>query len=64
MVGKQAMNSVMEMILPMIFKYIRLLAVPEARNDSSSHWPRWAKDFKLVSFDPRGLFPEYLEMSK
>ncbi|KAB7498085.1 Anoctamin-1, partial [Armadillidium nasatum] len=62
MVGKQAMNTVMEMIFPLIWKYIRLLMIPEARREAHSKWPRWAKDFRLVDFDPRGLFPEYLEM--
>ena len=64
MVGKQAMNTVMEMIFPLIWKYIRMLAVPEKHRDAHTKWPRWAKDFKLVDFDPRGLFPEYLEMGK
>ena len=25
---------------------------------------QWMKDFKLVEWGPRGLFPEYLEMGK
>lgn len=63
MVGKQAMNTVMEMIIPMIWQYIKLLTVPRTQRETHSKWPRWAKDYKLVDFDPRGLFPEYLEMS-
>ena len=64
MVGKQAMNTVMEMIMPLIWKWVHSMTVPEARREAHTSWPQWAKDFKLVNFDPRGLFPEYLEMGK
>ncbi|KAG0722183.1 Anoctamin-1 [Chionoecetes opilio] len=62
MVGKQAMNTVVEMVLPLIFKWYNLVMVGDSLRDTYGSWPRWAKDFKLVNFDPRGLFPEYLEM--
>ncbi|XP_047493990.1 anoctamin-1-like isoform X1 [Penaeus chinensis] len=62
MVGKQAMNTCMEMVIPMLWKWYNMLTVPENQREAHSRWPRWAKDFRLVNFDPRGLFPEYLEM--
>lgn len=39
-----------------------MLTVPEHQREHHKRWPQWAKDFRLVNFDPRGLFPEYLEM--
>ncbi|XP_063887505.1 anoctamin-1-like isoform X1 [Scylla paramamosain] len=62
MVGKQAMNTVLEMVLPLLYKWYNFLTVGEGLREAYVNWPRWAKDFRLVNFDPRGLFPEYLEM--
>ncbi|XP_076067537.1 anoctamin-5-like isoform X4 [Oratosquilla oratoria] len=62
MVGKQAMNTCMEMVIPQLWKWYNMLTVPEQQREVHRKWPRWAKDFRLVDFDPRGLFPEYLEM--
>jgi len=31
---------------------------------TKSRSKQWMKDFKLVEWGPRGLFPEYLEMGK
>ncbi|RXG68772.1 Anoctamin-9 [Armadillidium vulgare] len=36
--------------------------IPEARRKKYSQWPRWAEDFRLIDFNGRELFPEYLEM--
>ncbi|XP_066944765.1 anoctamin-1 isoform X6 [Macrobrachium rosenbergii] len=62
MVGKQMMNTCMEMVIPLLWKWYNMLTVPETQREAYNRWPRWAKDFRLVNFDPRGLFPEYLEM--
>ncbi|XP_064083662.1 anoctamin-1-like isoform X6 [Macrobrachium nipponense] len=62
MVGKQIMNTCMEMVIPLLWKWYNMLTVPETQREAYNCWPRWAKDFRLVNFDPRGLFPEYLEM--
>nr|XP_045607764.1 anoctamin-1-like isoform X4 [Procambarus clarkii] len=62
MIGKQAMNTCMEMVIPLLWKWYNMLTVPEQQREAHNRWPRWAKDFRLVNFDPRGLFPEYLEM--
>ncbi|KAK7864472.1 hypothetical protein R5R35_011703 [Gryllus longicercus] len=65
MVGKQAMNTVLEMLFPLFFKWLNTLKVktgvrPGSGYTRSTH--QWVKDFKLVEWGPRGLFPEYLEM--
>lgn len=68
MVGKQAMNTVLEMLFPLFFKWINTLKVKTGlqadQNGSSCKGdrPQWVKDFKLVEWGPRSLFPEYLEM--
>lgn len=69
MVGKQAINTVKEMIIPLMWRYLRLLSVRhmqkvDVEKKAQNKWPRWVKDYKLVNFDPRGLFDEYLEISK
>lgn len=68
MVGKQAMNTVLEMLFPLFFKWMNTLKVKTgiSKNYSSSKdWrPQWVKDFKLVEWGARSLFPEYLEMGK
>ena len=66
MVGKQAMNTLLEMAFPLFFKWLNLWKL---RNDlrgktSIKKNLQWVKDFKLIEWGPRGLFPEYLEMGK
>lgn len=61
MVGKQALNTVLEMLLPLMCKWWKSKRSPD-------QWipigevPQWRKDYKLVEWGPRDLFPEYLEM--
>lgn len=63
MVGKQAMNTVLEMMFPLFFKWLNTLKVKAGLSKSCSKGrPQWMKDFKLVEWGPRSLFPEYLEM--
>lgn len=65
MIGKQAMNTVLEMIQPRIFKYYNSLRVRLTRRKSmaaSKDAPRWLRDLKLVAWGPQSLFNEYLEM--
>ena len=68
MIGKQAMNTVLEMMFPLFFKWLNTLKVKTGlQRDQSSLkgvQPQWIKDFKLVEWGPRSLFPEYLEMGK
>lgn len=65
MIGKQAMNTVLEMIQPRIFKYYNTLKVRLSRRKSMASQkdaPRWLRDLKLVEWGPQSLFNEYLEM--
>ncbi|XP_060518729.1 anoctamin-4 isoform X2 [Cylas formicarius] len=66
MVGKQAMNTVLEMIFPLFFKWLNTLRVKtglsKEKRSCKGLRPQWVKDFKLVEWGPRSLFPEYLEM--
>ena len=78
MIGKQAVNSLMEMSLPLFYKWLNTVRVHvglerddgETRKDSKNNryasrvHLQWVKDYKLVEWGPRSLFPEYLEMSK
>ncbi|EEB14248.1 transmembrane protein 16E, putative [Pediculus humanus corporis] len=64
MVGKQAANTILEMLFPLFFKWLNLRWLrTELRGKTSikGAW-QWLKDFKLIQWGPRGLFPEYLEM--
>lgn len=65
MIGKQAMNTVIEMIQPRIFKYYNTRKVRILRQNSSNQLadaPRWLRDLKLIEWGPQSLFNEYLEM--
>ncbi|XP_047098037.1 anoctamin-1-like isoform X1 [Schistocerca piceifrons] len=64
MIGKQAMNTLLEMLFPLFFKWLNTLKVKTGfrKKGLESCRSRWMKDFKLVEWGPRGLFPEYLEM--
>lgn len=65
MIGKQAMNTVLEMIQPRIYKYYNTLRVHLTRRKSmaaNKDAPRWLRDLKLVEWGPQSLFNEYLEM--
>ncbi|XP_055379077.1 anoctamin-1 isoform X3 [Condylostylus longicornis] len=69
MIGKQAMNSILEMIMPIFWKWVNIWRVGwlnRNRNKSKKMkkgtGDRWLRDLKLVEWGPRSLFPEYLEM--
>ncbi|XP_018567223.1 anoctamin-5 isoform X2 [Anoplophora glabripennis] len=66
MVGKQAMNTVLEMLFPLFFKWLNTLKVKTGLSkdklSNKGYRPQWLKDYKLVEWGPRSLFPEYLEM--
>lgn len=65
MIGKQAMNTILEMILPIFYKWFYTLKVKTGINReqlSLKNHVQWYKDFKLLDWGARGLFPEYLEM--
>ncbi|GAB0099220.1 Anoctamin [Sergentomyia squamirostris] len=66
MVGKQTMNSILEMLLPQFYRWLNVIKVSGSR--LKSNWSikggakRWLRDLKLVEWGSRSLFPEYLEM--
>lgn len=65
MVGKQIMNTILEMLFPLFYKWLNTLKVKTGlvKGQTLSHsYHQWVKDFKLVEWGPQGLFPEYLEM--
>ncbi|XP_037922729.1 anoctamin-1 isoform X4 [Hermetia illucens] len=65
MIGKQAMNSILEMIIPMFFKWLNVMRVRYFNRKTRSAKgkdERWLNDLKLVEWGSRSLFPEYLEM--
>ncbi|CAB0035359.1 unnamed protein product [Trichogramma brassicae] len=72
MIGKQAMNSILEMCLPLFWKLMNTLRLVSRRGrgdeltspSSSSKYMhlQWVRDCKLVEWGPRSLLPEYLEM--
>ncbi|XP_043474457.1 anoctamin-1-like [Leptopilina heterotoma] len=69
MIGKQAMNTVLEMLFPLFFKWLNTVKVHMNRKEARKgrkHFSRtflpWVRDYKLVNWGPRSLFPEYLEM--
>ncbi|XP_014247440.1 anoctamin-5 isoform X2 [Cimex lectularius] len=68
MVGQQAMNSVIEMVLPYFYQWLNVSKIKAGQdkklNDQivdPTH-KQWNEDFKLVDFGTEGLFNEYLEM--
>ncbi|XP_015115745.1 anoctamin-4 isoform X1 [Diachasma alloeum] len=68
MIGKQAMNSFLEMMFPLFYKWLNTWKVHVKPDDSLKQersfrkFPPWVRDYKLVEWGPRSLFPEYLEM--
>lgn len=67
MIGKQAFNTVLEMSFPIFYKWLNTLKVKTGLSKdqlSTKGKPQWVRDFKLVEWGPRSLFPEYLEMGR
>lgn len=67
MIGKQTMNTVLELILPRVYKYyntirVRLTKKRKQKSDGQKDGQRWLRDLKLVEWGPQSLFNEYLEM--
>ncbi|CAK9797502.1 Ano1 [Anthophora plagiata] len=69
MIGKQAMTTVLEMLFPLFYKWLNTLKVHVGMKTTNGQkkvttrkYLQWIKDYKLVEWGPRSLFPEYLEM--
>uniref|UniRef100_A0A2A4JBM3 Anoctamin n=1 Tax=Heliothis virescens TaxID=7102 RepID=A0A2A4JBM3_HELVI len=61
MVGKQFINTIVEMMMPYLLKWWYIIRTIGRKKQIKSPL-QWVKDFKLVDFGNMGLFPEYLEM--
>ncbi|PSN32602.1 hypothetical protein C0J52_15186 [Blattella germanica] len=66
MVGKQAYNTILEMVIPLLYKWWNTFkiktGIEQEEAESRIAKNQWTEDFKLLDWGPRGLFPEYLEM--
>lgn len=68
MIGKQAFESIVEMVLPFLMKLYRSFKISTGIEKKSSEevisCNQWTEDYKLLDFENCSLFIEYLEMSK
>ena len=63
--GKQLLqNTLMEILLPRMRKQLKLWCGGEKDEHAMKKLKPWEKDYILEELGPRGLFHEYLEMSK
>lgn len=69
MIGNQAMNSILEILIPFLTKLYNSFRTKTGIERKSSDddlicCNQWTEDYKLIGWDSRGLFTEYLEMGK
>lgn len=72
MIGKQAINSVLEILLPFLMKTYRSFSTKFGLSKEQKHnedneenlvtCNQWTADYKLLPWASMGLFEEYLEM--
>lgn len=68
MIGNQAMNSIMEMLVPFLLKMYNTFKVTTGIQKAPKEeiilisCNQWTEDYKLSQFESRSLFSEYLEM--
>ncbi|KAL0277448.1 UNVERIFIED_CONTAM: hypothetical protein PYX00_004720 [Menopon gallinae] len=66
MVGKQTLNSILEMVVPLFYKMYKEFRVRTGLKKEEFQpyvsVNQWTEDYKLLDWGPRGLFVEYLEM--
>lgn len=65
MIGKQTMNAIIEMAVPIFWKWYNSLKTRIGKDKKQSlkgKGQRWLRDLKLLEWGSRSLFPEYLEM--
>lgn len=68
MIGKQAVNSFIEMLIPFFYKMYNSFKQSTGLNTTHSEetincYNQWTEDYKLSDMQYQGLFYEYLEMS-
>lgn len=70
MIGNQAMNSILEILIPFLLKMYNTfnitVGIQKAPKDETTliSCNQWTEDYKLNQFESRSLFSEYLEMGK
>lgn len=70
MIGNQAVNSIMEMLIPFLQKMYNTFKVTTGIEKIPKEeitlisCNQWTEDYKLNQFESRSLFSEYLEMGK
>ena len=64
MIGKQAINSLLEIVIPFIKKKYNQLRYGKQnpQDDEVKQVNQYTRDYKLIAWDSMGLFQEYLEM--
>lgn len=62
MIGKQTFNTLLEIVEPLIYKWWYTRKVPDKEEYQKTDSRQWVEDYKLLSWGPQALFPEYLEM--
>ncbi|XP_030747192.1 anoctamin-1-like isoform X2 [Sitophilus oryzae] len=68
MIGNQAMNTILEMVIPLGYKMYKTFVVTtgieraEKEEDVLISCNQWTEDYKLSQLESRSLFSEYLEM--
>ncbi|CAH1155880.1 unnamed protein product [Phaedon cochleariae] len=68
MIGNQAMNTVVEMVVPLLIKMYNTFMVTTGIEKAAKEeitlisCNQWTEDYKLGEFQSRSLFAEYLEM--
>lgn len=65
MIGKQALNAILEMVIPLLVKVYNTYYLKKSSSDEDViSCNQWTEDYKLLDLEPGGLFTEYLEMGK
>lgn len=70
MIGKQAINSITEMLIPLLTKMYNTFKVTTGIQKAPKEeitlisCNQWTEDYKLSQFESSSLFSEYLEMGK
>lgn len=67
MIGNQAMNSILEILIPFLKKLynsfkIKTGIIKENKGDDIICFNQWTEDYKLLGWNNQSLFAEYLEM--
>lgn len=69
MIGNQAVNGILEMVIPLLTKLYNTFKIQTGIEKESNEavvisCNQWTEDYKLIDLDMYSLFHEYLEMGK